>query len=413
MEIRPIFSAMLRNKTAPLLVAIQIAISLAVLANALYVVQLRQAVAARPSGVADESTLVYAGVRPLKRLAHQETLAQQRRDAEALRALPGVVAVAWTNQMPMSRSGSSQSVTTDPRQARQTAGPSVYFSGDALLPTLGLKLVAGRDFRADDVTEIDDENDDGHTGYPKVAIVTQALAKALYPDAADVVGKTMYFGFGPEGRPAQIVGVVEALQTHTAKATPEAEYAAILPMRASMPFSRYAIRTQPGQRDRVLADAEITLRRVAPGPVETWGRAVETDRNSRYRKEKAMAWMLVGVSGLLLLVTASGIVGMTMLRVTQRRKQIGIRRALGGRRADIVRYFLTENVLITTLGVVGGAVLGLALNHVLVSRLELSRLPAAYLIGGAIALWVLGALAIYGPVLRAARISPATATRTA
>ena len=53
--------------------------------------------------------------------------------------------------------------------------------------------------------------------------------------------------------------------------------------------------------------------------------------------------MLIAVSALLLLVTASGIVGMASLRVAQRRKQIGVRRALGARWLDILRYFVVEN----------------------------------------------------------------------
>ena len=69
--------------------------------------------------------------------------------------------------------------------------------------------------------------------------------------------------------------------------------------------------------------------------------------------------MLIAVSVLLLLVTASGIVGMTSLWVTQRRKQIGVRRALGARRVDILRYFITENFMITSAGIVGGVLLAL------------------------------------------------------
>ncbi|MES3001065.1 MAG: ABC transporter permease, partial [Pseudomonadota bacterium] len=65
MEIRPIFSALLRNKTAPLLVALQVAISLAILANALFIVQTRLASAQRTSGIDDESAVVYYQVRPL------------------------------------------------------------------------------------------------------------------------------------------------------------------------------------------------------------------------------------------------------------------------------------------------------------------------------------------------------------
>jgi putative ABC transport system permease protein len=122
--------------------------------------------------------------------------------------------------------------------------------------------------------------------------------------------------------------------------------------------------------------------------------------------------MLVAVSALLLLVTASGIVGMTMLRIAQRRKQIGVRRALGARRADIVRYFITENVLITTGGIAAGVVLAVLLNQLLVSQLELTKLPLSYVLGGALVLWMLGVAAVGGPAWRAASIPPATATRS-
>ena len=126
-----------------------------------------------------------------------------------------------------------------------------------------------------------------------------------------------------------------------------------------------------------------------------------------------LSWMLVTVSVLLLLITASGIVGMASLWVTQRRKQIGVRRALGARRADILRYFITENFMITSVGVVGGVMLSIGLNQLLVSQLELAKLPLDYLLIGAGVFWALGVFAVYGPAFRAATISPATATRSA
>jgi putative ABC transport system permease protein len=140
---------------------------------------------------------------------------------------------------------------------------------------------------------------------------------------------------------------------------------------------------------------------------------MEDDRKDRYRGDKALSWMLVTVSVMLLLVTCSGIVGMASLWVTQRRKQIGVRRALGARRVDILRYFITENFMITSTGVIGGVLFGLGLNQLLVSKLEMARLPAEYLALGAAVFWTLGLAAVYGPAWRAASISPATATRTA
>ena len=68
--------------------------------------------------------------------------------------------------------------------------------------------------------------------------------------------------------------------------------------------------------------------------------------------------------------------------------------------------------MITSVGVAAGVVLALALNHLLVSQLEMTRLPLPYLLGGALVFWLLGLAAVYGPAWRAASISPATATRS-
>jgi len=121
--------------------------------------------------------------------------------------------------------------------------------------------------------------------------------------------------------------------------------------------------------------------------------------------------MLITVSGLLLLVTASGIVGMSTLWVAQRRKQIGVRRALGARKLDILRYFLTENFLITSMGIGAGIVMSIGLNQILVSHFEMSKLPITYLLAAPFIFWTMGLCAAYGPSWRAASISPATATR--
>jgi len=72
-----------------------------------------------------------------------------------------------------------------------------------------------------------------------------------------------------------------------------------------------------------------------------------------------------------------------------------------------------ENLMITTVGIVIGTALALALNQVLVSKLELPRLPLGYLGGGMLTLWGLGILAAYGPASRASAVPPAIATRSA
>jgi putative ABC transport system permease protein len=175
----------------------------------------------------------------------------------------------------------------------------------------------------------------------------------------------------------------------------------------------YTLRAEPGQRDRAMKDAEEAIRKLHNGQVVVRSTTQAEERDKRYRADNALCWMLITVSVLLMVVTASGIVGMASLWVTQRRKQIGVRRALGARKIDILRYFVTENLMITTTGIVGGLLGALALNQLLVSKLELARLPAEYMVVGALASWALGIAAVYGPAWRAASISPALATRSA
>lgn len=411
MEIRPIFSALLRQKTGPLLVAVQVALSLAILANALFIVNQRIATAERPSGIADEANVGYLQVLPLKKPSHNDILAQQNRDLAAIRAIPGVVAAADTSQMPMSRSGSSSSVRVDPGAQSEIATPAVYLGEEDFVKTMGLKIVEGRDFTARDVSIHDADTRTENEGYPKNVIVSLALAKLMYPDATSYVGKHFYFGLGTDGE-CIVAGVVEKLQTPGASAKPLGEYAVIVPARVTYGFWRYVVRAQPGQLSRVLREAEETVRKASPAPVAVNTRTVPEDRYNRYRNERAMAWMLVAVSVLLLLVTVSGIVGMTMLRVSQRRKQIGVRRALGASWADIMRYFITENLMITSGGIVAGLLLAIGLNQFLMHQLQLPKLPLDYLAWGSLALWVLGVASVYGPASRAAGTSPAIATRT-
>ncbi|QNA98480.1 ABC transporter permease [Massilia sp. Se16.2.3] len=410
MEIRPILSALLRNKTGAILVALQVALSLAILVNALHIVSERRDAVARPSGIADEQSVFSIGVRNLSSGGPEQQLATQKREMEVIRAVPGVAAAANVNQIPMSQSGWNNSVAIDRKQVDESAGSSFYFSPDSLIKTWGLKLVEGRDFLPGEYIEVDDKTEPN----PRVAIITRALAAKLWPGTA-ATGKTMYFGTGEDATEVRIVGIVERLQTTSAEVTERGEFSSITPMRlyGAYPGARYTVRAEPGQRERVIREVEAALRKASPNPVVLKSTTLDKYRKDRYRADVALSWMLVTVSVLLLLITASGIVGMASLWVTQRRKQIGVRRALGARKIDILRYFVTENFMITSGGVAGGVLLGVALNQLLVSRLEMARLPLEYLVAGGIVFWALGVIAVYGPAWRAASISPALATRSA
>ena len=410
LEIRPIVSALMRSKTGGVLVALQIAISMAILANALHVVNLRQTVMNRTSGIDDEASVFYLMVKNLPEATHEEELANQARETAVLRGLPGVLSVAITSQQPLSDNGSTNSYFLSPDQVKNSGSASFYVSPDSLVKTWGLKLIAGRDLTPEDVVEIDQNSS---KNFPSSLIVTQAVAKKAFPDESSVLGKTIYFGQGSDAKPARIVGVVERLQTTSADLGERGETSVIIPVRLTgFNSSIYAVRAVPGERDRLMKDAEAALRNASIAPMVIKARTVDEDRKGHYQADFGLARMLVAVSVLLMLITASGIVGMTSLRVNQRRKQIGVRRALGARHIDILRYFLLENAMVTGIGIGMGVLGAVGLNLLLVKQLEMVALPGSYLLVGTAIFAVLGVLAAWVPAWRGASISPATATRS-
>jgi putative ABC transport system permease protein len=174
----------------------------------------------------------------------------------------------------------------------------------------------------------------------------------------------------------------------------------------------YLLRVDPARRAEVLAAIDVALDQVDPGRVILARQTFAELRRGFFRQDRAMAYLLAGVSLALLVITALGIVGLASAWVQQRTRQIGIRRALGATRGDILRYFQVENFILSTAGIAAGMGLAYAINLWLMGSYQVARLPAAILPAGALLLWLLGQLAVLGPARRAAAIPPAIATRT-
>ncbi len=161
-----------------------------------------------------------------------------------------------------------------------------------------------------------------------------------------------------------------------------------------------------------MADVEVALRKRDPNRVIGEAQTMSEQKNRSYAGDSLMAVTLSTVTGLVLVFSALGIFGLATFNVNTRTRQIGTRRAVGARKRDIVRYFMTENWLITTLGVVVGCSLALAAGFWLSTQYQLPRLDLYYLVGGVLGLWLVGQLAAWQPSRKAAKVSPAMATRT-
>jgi putative ABC transport system permease protein len=171
------------------------------------------------------------------------------------------------------------------------------------------------------------------------------------------------------------------------------------------------VRTAPGRLAAVLQAAPDKLFQITPQRVVPWARTFSQVRQRAYTTERKASVILSVVCGLLLIVTALGIVGLTMYWVSQRQRYIGMRRALGARRSDILRYFHTENLIIAGGGALLGIALGVGGNIALASTLSLTRMSAGFICGAAAIVLGLSQLAVLWPALRAASIPPAMATR--
>lgn len=408
MQIKPILSALRRHKAGTFLIAAQIALTLAIVCNALFIIQQRVAHLSEPTGI-DEPNIFVIKSEWVGAPAPDQADAQMRADLQVLRQLPGVQDATPSNSYPLRGDGWDDAVRLKPDQAQDSSGSTIYFADEHFIDTLGLKLIAGRNFRAEEVGHMDMR----YKLAPPLVMITKALAEKLFPgDTA--VGKTIYL----IGGPATVVGVVDMLQAQSVEhwASDFAYRAVIIPERLNVSLGTfYIVRARPGQLDAAMQAATKALFAQNPRRVINDDDGVlsfSEVRSRAYERDRGMAILMGVICVVLLAITAAGIVGLTSFWVGQRRKQIGVRRALGATQLDVLRYFMTENLLISCGGVLMGAVLAIAINLWMVTRFEMHRLSLMYLIVGVVLLLLLGQGAVLAPALRASRVPPVEATRS-
>lgn len=403
LDIRPIVSTLHRHKVTAVLLVLEIALTCAIVCNAIFLVRQRLDWMDISSGI-DEANVV--DVRPVNIRPTPDMHGRVQETLAALRAIPGVEYATLTNQLPLGGESWNSGLKLD-RDVAQPAMHTTNYYGDDLLKAFGAELIEGRDFTPGEYAWLDDLTS-GRTDVvkPHVVIVTKFVADRLFHGKA--LGKTFYY----DDMPLRIVGVVRDVVRPFVFDRTTAYGSIILPIHMTEGLGAYyVLRAKPGQSDTVLKAATARLHELDPNRVVMTKQHFSEVRNAFFSSDRAMTRLLVGVCIALLVVTALGIVGLGSFWVAQRRRQIGVRRALGATRGDVVRYFQTENFLLATMGIALGMVLAYGINIVLMVNYELPRLPVAYLPMGAIALWLLGQAAVYAPARRASHVPPVEATR--
>jgi putative ABC transport system permease protein len=402
--LRPILSTLRRHKTAAALIVLQIALTCAIVSNAVFLIEQRLTRMNAPSGLA-ESELLRIRIDSIQR--DEQADAHTLQDLTTLRRLPGVRSATMISQVPFGSNSSDTGIQLKPDQASDSLRVSFYLVDESALDTLGLHLVEGRGFTADDILLQSALEHDPDAKIP-VALLDQASATALFPGRS-AVGQLIYV-LGSV--PTRVVGVVERLIPPQPQRY-VVDHSLLMPVRTTYRSGSYLLRVDPAQQAAVLPQAVDALRALSTQRIVREQRPYVELRQAFFRQDRWMAALLVAVCVALLVVTALGIVGLASFWVQQRTRMIGVRRALGATRAQIVGYFQVENLLLSGIGIVLGGAAAVGINQLLMQHYELPRLPWLYLPVGAAVLVALGQLAVLGPARRAAALPPAAVMRGA
>jgi putative ABC transport system permease protein len=402
MEIGPIWRAMMRSKGGYILIGLQIAVTMAIMVNAFAIMQERAAKMGRPSGIDEANTFALVSVAFKPDMDYKSLT---REDLEAIRNTPGVINTVVTNSFPLRQGGWSEGLHREPGVGKSVSSSAIYFVDEHGLETFGMNLIEGENFTPTQVSWDSDSDD----FWPATVIITQALAEDLFPDhEGSYIGNTFWFN---DDNPANIVGVVERLQAPWPTWT-GVERSMLVPLIRENEFARYVIRTEPGRRDELMLQIEEML---STSNRDRIIRSVETAEDARklaYLGDAAMISILTFVIALLTAITGLGIVGLASFSVARRTRQIGIRRALGATKTMIVRHFMIENFIVSSIGIVTGGILAVALNIYMVQAFALTPLAWYVIPIAMIILWIVGQIAVAGPARKASNISPAIATRS-
>ena len=413
MNAYPVLVALRRQKAPVILIVLQIALTLAIVANAFFIIGHTVVGMSRPTGV-DEDGLIRIYQKLQAQSSDDEAAAIERLDAlqrtdlETLRTLPDVQDVAATSSIPQLGSNDTGDISLDADRQGKVLHAAYYYGDERLRATFGLHLIAGRDFLASEI-----QHGRGRPG-SSIVIVTKSIADALFP-SGNALSQRVY----QDGKPATIVGIVERLLTPESEGSSSswALNSVIEPLRADVLWPHYVVRARAGRSAAAIESIHKALFAVNPmrHMPEPWAgiRLLSEQRAFAFSEQRGIALLMGVICVILLSVTGAGIVGLSSLWVGQRTRQIGVRRALGARKIDILRYFQIENLLIVGGGAVVGTLFAYGLSEWLMRHYAMMRLPPFYTALGAIAMLVLGQAAVLVPARRASNVPPFVAARSA
>ena len=327
--------------------------------------------------------------------------AMQKRMIDAVVAVPGVVSVGMVGQYPPLHMGWADTdvftdATADLRPSNAAGDSMMYSISPEYFHAAGTALLLGRT-----LTWHDDKD------ARRVAVINQVFARKLFGSVTNALGR--YFK-RPDGTRIQVIGVVEDGK-YTANLAEDPQAAMFLPLLQSPSSETWLIVRSSRDPQQLAAALRNTLRDLDPGLpsfIQTWNQ--EMNGALFAPRVATVSLGVLGIMGALLSIT--GIFGMAAFSVSKRKKELGIRIALGAQRKEVLEAALGRAFKLLALGSAAGLLLGILASRVLAFIVyQATPRDPLVLAGVVLAMALLGLLATWIPAQRALSIDPVTLLR--
>jgi putative ABC transport system permease protein len=398
-----------RHSLRQMMVALQVAVALMLLASAVLMGQSLGNLTSTNPGINMKNVVTFRLFLPEEKYNTGQTLALHQEALDRLRAIPGVVAVTAGSNLPLF--GVTSIVPFDledapARSASEKAGIGYISVLPGYFQTLGIPVKYGRPFY---------ETDDSKA--PPVVIVNEAFVERYYP-AQNPVGKRVLLNrpalgqkqFEPVVR-ATIVGVAGNVRMGRSMPDPKPLIYAPQTQNTWSATTWFAVRTA-GNPSTFTSEILAEMTKAAPQePLDQIGTLEQTFAN-QFSEPRFQAVMMSGFAVLSLLLAVIGIYGVNAYAVAQRQHEIGVRMALGASPSKVLREVVTSGMRFTAIGIAAGLLGALAAASVLSSVLVgVSATDPFTLAAVTIVLAIVSTVACYLPARRAMRVDPAIALR--
>jgi predicted permease len=390
-----------RFRLRNVLVAAQVALSLMLVVTALLFVRSLAKAANIDPGFETANIMIATTDVSLSGYREQQAVEIADRFKERLRALPGVESVATARMIPLQGNGFGLGSIRVPGKTGPFRDGRFDSDWDVVSPeyfdTIGMKIVEGRPFR-----------DSDRIGAPRVAIISETLARQIWPGESAVGRTFLQQGTDPETE-VTVVGVSRDAK-YRFISSPPSPFIYVPMAQQPMPQLEFFVRQAPGAQ--VAQSIRTAMAQVEPNVPIVMMQSFEDATAIGLLPQKLAAWIAGSVGTIGVFLAALGLYGLMAFLVAQRTREIAIRMALGASNQQVRSMVLKQA---GRLGVIGGAIgLLLAAGIGTLAQVMLVDVPPIDPVsfgGTAVFFLLVLAIAAWMPATRAAATDPAVALR--